>query len=82
MKNAKDIINSTTYPLQTEIAMNVIGEFQKIINECQNYFFVIGDTSFCKGYIVKSVVSLNWIQPRWKTMDDRKFKCRVTDNTN
>ena len=45
-------------------------------------FFVIGDTSFCKGYIVKSVVSLNWIQPRWKTMDDRKFKCRVTDNTN
>lgn len=67
--------------------MNVTGEFQNIINECLNYFFVIGEKSFCKGYIVKFAVylaslNINWIQPRWKIMDDRKFKCRVTDDSN
>ena len=28
-----------------------------IINECLNYFFMIGNKSFCKRYIVKIVVS-------------------------
>ncbi len=38
--------------------MNVIDGFQNIINECLNYFFVIGDTSICKSYVIKFVVSL------------------------
>jgi hypothetical protein len=41
-----------------DVAINVIGGFQNIINECQIYFFVICDISFCKGYVVKFVVSL------------------------
>ena len=39
--------------LATEVALV---NFKIIINECQNYCFVIGDTLDCKTYIVKIVV--------------------------
>ena len=37
--------------------MNLIGEFQNIINEYLNYFFVISDTSVY-NYVVKFVIFL------------------------
>ena len=42
--------------------MNVIGGFQNIINEHQNYFFVIDDTSICKCHVIKFIVSPVWIE--------------------
>ena len=32
--------------------MNMIGEFQNIINKYLNCFFAINDTSVCKNYVM------------------------------
>ena len=39
------------------VSMNTIG-VTLIINKYLNYFFEIGNTSICKAYVVKFVVSL------------------------
>jgi hypothetical protein len=38
--------------------MNVIGEFQNIIDKCLNYYFLIGNMLICKNYVIKFIVFL------------------------
>jgi hypothetical protein len=56
-ENAKAKNNFTTKLLQNDVSMNTIG-VTSIINKYLNYFFEIGNTSICKAYVVKFVVSL------------------------
>ena len=44
--------------LQTDMIINVIGEFQPPHNWILNCLFLIGDTSICKTNIVKLVVPI------------------------
>ena len=39
------------------MVMNVIGEFQNIIDKCLNFFF-IGNMLICKNYVIKFIVFL------------------------
>ena len=54
-KKELEIVKVTRKCLQVDVTMNVIGGLQQSMFE---FFFLLVDTSICKSYVVKFVVSL------------------------
>ena len=57
-KKMLNTINFTTIYLQIDVARIDWCHLNNIINQCESNFFLIGDTSICKTYVIKILVSL------------------------